>query len=292
MLSHRLRREIIATAVTNSLVNRMGSTFLLRMQEDTGETPSQIAKAYTIIRESMLARELWAEIDALDHKVSEKVQLDALAGIWHLQRNLTRWLIALPGLLLDIARMVERYQEPFSTLLQSLPGALTPGDRSIFDAEFSRLSKLGMTDRLAHFLAALPYLNSAMDIIELSLREKQPVMAVAQAHFALSDALHINWLMENVELLPVTGRWQAQARGVLRDELQAQQRQLVSTVLATAVAGKSPADWVSSWLSRDDAALKYTLGMFTDMRSLSEMDFPTLSVAVRRLAQIASTGVR
>ncbi|MFY8061171.1 MAG: NAD-glutamate dehydrogenase, partial [Arenimonas sp.] len=292
MLSHRLRREIIATAVTNSLVNRMGSTFLLRMQEDTGETPSQVAKAYTIIRESMLARELWAEIDALDHKVGENVQLEALAGIWHLQRNLTRWLIALPGLLLDIARMVERYQEPFSTLLQSLPGALTASDKSAFQAEFSRLSKLGMSDRLAHFLAALPYLNSAMDIIELSLLEKQPVMAVAQAHFALSDALHINWLMENVELLPVTGRWQAQARGVLRDELQAQQRQLVSTVLATAVPGKSPADWVSSWLSRDDAALKYTLGMFTDMRSLSEMDFPTLSVAVRRLAQIASTGVR
>lgn len=292
MLSHRLRREIIATAVTNSLVNRMGSTFLLRMQEDTGETPAQIAKAYTIIRESMLARELWAEIDALDHKVGENVQLEALAGIWHLQRNLTRWLIALPGLLLDIARMVERYQEPFSTLLQSLPAALTSADKSAFEAEFSRLSALGMSARLAHFLAALPYLNSAMDIIELSLLENQPVMAVAQAHFALSDALHINWLMENVEMLPVTGRWQAQARGVLRDELQAQQRQLVSTVLATATTGKSPADWVSTWLSRDDAALKYTLGMFTDMRSLSEMDFPTLSVAVRRLAQIASTGVR
>ncbi len=292
MLSHRLRREIIATAVTNSLVNRMGSTFLLRMQEDTGETPAQIAKAYTIIRESMLARELWAEIDALDHKVGENVQLEALAGIWHLQRNLTRWLIALPGLLLDIARMVERYQEPFSTLLQSLPAALTSADKSAFEAEFSRLSAFGMSARLAHFLAALPYLNSAMDIIELSLLENQPVMAVAQAHFALSDALHINWLMENVEMLPVTGRWQAQARGVLRDELQAQQRQLVSTVLATATTGKSPADWVSTWLSRDDAALKYTLGMFTDMRSLSEMDFPTLSVAVRRLAQIASTGVR
>jgi glutamate dehydrogenase len=292
MLSHRLRREIIATAVTNSLVNRMGSTFLLRMQEDTGETPSQIAKAYTIIRESILARELWSEIDALDHKVSEKVQIEALTGIWHLQRNLTRWLIAQSGLILDIARMVERYQEPFSTLLKSLPVALTNADRLLFDAEFRRLSGLGMSARLAHFLAALPYLNSAMDIVELSLLQKQPVMAVAQAHLALSEALHINWLLENVELLPVTGRWQAQARGVLRDELQAQQRQLVSTVLATASAGKSPAEWVSSWLSRDDAGLKYTLGMFSDMRSLSEMDFPTLSVAVRRLAQIASTGVR
>ncbi|MBP6534638.1 MAG: NAD-glutamate dehydrogenase, partial [Arenimonas sp.] len=292
MLSHRLRREIIATAVTNSLVNRMGSTFLLRMQEDTGETPAQIAKAYTIVRESMQARTLWAEIDALDYAVSEQVQLEALTGIWHLQRNLTRWLLSRPGQLLDIAKMVERYQQPFTDLLLSLPLVLTNADKSGFNRELQRLSALGMSDNLARFMASIPYLDSAMDIIELGSSESRSVTAVAQAHFALSDALHINWLMANVEALPVTGRWQAQARGVLRDELQAQQRQLVSTVLASAQTGKQPVDWVGAWLSRDDAALKYTLGMLTDMRSLSEMDFPTLSVAVRRLAQIASTGTR
>ena len=31
MEGHRLKREIIATAVTNSMVNRMGATFTLRM---------------------------------------------------------------------------------------------------------------------------------------------------------------------------------------------------------------------------------------------------------------------
>jgi glutamate dehydrogenase len=36
MQRHRLKREIIATQVTNTVVNRMGSTFFLRMQEDTG----------------------------------------------------------------------------------------------------------------------------------------------------------------------------------------------------------------------------------------------------------------
>ncbi len=36
---HRLRREIIATATTNSLVNRMGPTFVIRAQEETGATP-------------------------------------------------------------------------------------------------------------------------------------------------------------------------------------------------------------------------------------------------------------
>ena len=38
---HRLRREIIATATTNSLVNRMGPTFVTRAQEDTGAEPAR-----------------------------------------------------------------------------------------------------------------------------------------------------------------------------------------------------------------------------------------------------------
>jgi glutamate dehydrogenase len=118
------------------------------------------------------------------------------------------------------------------------------------------------------------------------------VADVAQVYFALSDALHSKWLMDNVEKLPVDGRWHAQARGVLRDELQAQQRSLVGIVLAGAAPGTAPAAVVAQWLSRDDATLKYTLGMFADMRNLRGMDFATLSVAVRRLAQVAAAGGR
>ena len=46
------------------------------------------------------------------------------------------------------------------------------------------------------------------------------------------------------------------------------------------------------WLARDDATLKYTLSMFSDMRNLRVMDFATLSVAVRRLAQLATAHTR
>src|SRR3546814_6007753 len=76
MEQHRLKREIIATAVTNSTINRMGATFLLRMQEDSGRTPGEVAKAFTITRETIDARELWSQIDALDGKVHESAQVD------------------------------------------------------------------------------------------------------------------------------------------------------------------------------------------------------------------------
>ena len=65
MQQHRLRREIIATAVTNSTVNRMGATFCLRVQEDTGADSAQIAKAYTAAREIFSAREWWSQIESL-----------------------------------------------------------------------------------------------------------------------------------------------------------------------------------------------------------------------------------
>ena len=126
-----------------------------------------------------------------------------------------------------------------------------------------------------------------MDIIEVALERKTDVAQVGQAYFALSDALHTKWLMDNVETLPVEGRWHAQARGVLRDELQAQQRTLVGIVLSQGAAGKSADALVADWLSRDDATLKYTLSMFADMRNLRSMDFATLSVAVhKRLTQL------
>jgi glutamate dehydrogenase len=62
MEGHRLKREIIATAVTNSMVNRMGATFTLRMTEDSGRTPGEVAKAFSITREGPGSpASLWAQ---------------------------------------------------------------------------------------------------------------------------------------------------------------------------------------------------------------------------------------
>ena len=292
MENHRLRREIIATAVTNSMVNRMGATFLQRMQEDTGETPAQIAKAYSISREVLDARSFWSGIDALDLRVGEPAQVAALTALWHLQRNMTRWLLNRPGNTLVIARMVDRYATPMRELREALPAILPPESRASLQADLASWQKQGFPDELARGLACLPYLTYGLDIIEVALERKLPVADVGLVYFALSDALHTKWLMDSVEKLPVEGRWHAQARGVLRDELQAQQRSLVGLVLASAAPGTPPEALSRQWLARDDAALKYTLGMFGDMRNLRSMDFATLSVAVRRLAQIAYTGAR
>ena len=261
------------------------------MQEDTGETPAEVAKAYTISRDVLDARHFWQEIDALDLIVPESAQIEALTALWHLQRNATRWLIIRPGDISVITRMVERDAGPMRALREALPRILPASAGEALKASAARWRSQGFPDPLAGSLASLPYLNYGLDIVEVAQERRLPVAEVGQVYFALLDALHGQWLMDSVERLPVDGRWHAQARGVLRDELQAQQRALVGKVLASGDAGAKVPELVPRWLARDDAALRYTLGMFADMRNLRSMDFATLSVAVRRLAHLAQAGV-
>jgi glutamate dehydrogenase len=74
----------------------------------------------------------------------------------------------------------------------------------------------------------------------------------------------------------------------LRDELGTQQRALVGQILAE--GGRKPAEAkVAAWLSRDDSSLRFTLAMLAELVSQKALDYPTVSVAVRRLAQLAAT---
>ncbi|MBC6943204.1 MAG: NAD-glutamate dehydrogenase [Xanthomonadales bacterium] len=289
MQRHRLKREIIATAVTNSLVNRMDATFVLRMQEDTGQPPAAIAKAYSAVREIVGARDLWAGIEALDGQVAESVQIDALLKIWDLQRNLTRWVLSHHGSALDIARLVDRYGPGMAALKAALPQVLVAHSRADYEVDVEKWQGLDVPAALAEQLAKVAELGAAFDIVEVALAGDYPIERVAATYFDLGHHLDIGGLRRQIEALPVESRWHAQARGALRDELAAQHCALVRQVLAGAPAGDPhPA---ARWIERDDPTLKFTLGMLEEIRS-QPVDYPIASVALRRFAQLVQAGAK
>jgi glutamate dehydrogenase len=288
MQRHRLKREIIATAVTNSTINRMGATFMMRMQEDTGKGPAAIAKAYTAAREILDARQLWSMIEALDSKVAEDTQIDAVKQIWSLLRHMTRWLLNRPAGSLDIAENVARYQDGVSALRNVLPEVLTPTGKGDFSCTQEKWEGLGMPAELGLRLARMPDLRAALDMVEVSQQSGQPMDKVASVFFELGEALDLEWLRGQIEALPVDGHWHAQARGSLLDELNHQHRALALQVLA--MGEQSGLSLVQAWLQRDDATLQHTRSMLAEILT-QNADYPIASVAVRRLAQLAQVPV-
>ncbi len=72
---HRLRREIIATSITNSLINRVGGTFVTEIFEKTGMPVVDITRAYIVARDVFSVRSIWEQIEALDNVVPASVQI-------------------------------------------------------------------------------------------------------------------------------------------------------------------------------------------------------------------------
>ncbi|MGH8183426.1 MAG: NAD-glutamate dehydrogenase, partial [Rhodanobacteraceae bacterium] len=289
MQRHRLKREIIATAVTNSIVNRMGATFVLRTQEDTGQTAAGVVKAYNAARQILHSREIWSGIDALDGKVSDAAQIDALMKLWSQLRHMTRWLLNSSSSALGITDLVRRYQPGMDELRGKLPALLSETGNASWGVDFGKWQGLGFPEALAHKLATIPTLEVAMDIVETSLESGRQVEHVARVCFDLGEALDIEWLRNQIDKLAVDSRWHAQARGALRDELAVQQRAMVGQILGSE-QGRQQADGaVAAWLERDDAQLKFTRGMLDEIRGV-DVDYPIASVALRRLAQIAQSG--
>src|SRR6202040_3244050 len=67
---HRLRREIIVTQLANSMINRGGPSFLVRIGDQTGARPAAIAAGFAAVRDSYGMTSLNTAIDALDNKVA------------------------------------------------------------------------------------------------------------------------------------------------------------------------------------------------------------------------------
>ena len=280
MDGHRLKREIIATQVTNSLVNRMGTSFALRMHEDTGATAAEVARAFTIAREIFRARDFWSRVEALDNKVACRSQIIAMRSMWNLLRQATRWVLNQPGDKLDIRASIERLTPGMEILEKKISQSLNALEKEQIQEDAEPLIADGMPKALAVQAAGLHLLYPALDVVETAARRKSDVLSVATVFFGLGDRMGLKWLRESVEKLPVEGQWHAHARGNLRDELTSQHRRLAGRVLKAYPKEKNP---VNSWVEANSKAVEHISLMLTDMQNLPTMDYATVSVAVRSL---------
>jgi glutamate dehydrogenase len=288
MVKHRLCREIIATAITNSIVNRMGPTFAHRLREETGANMSMVARAYTIARETYDMRGIWTDIEALDNEVPAAVQTAMITRTARLLRHATRWLLDHMRRRLDIAARVAELAPGLRTLMEHVEDILPAQELEDFTKAQDKFLAVGVPKALARKIAALDPLYAAMDIIDVAAESGLGVETAARAYFKLGARLQINWLHEQVEQLQAHGHWQAVARGSLREDLYTQQRRLTAQVLAGFGKNDDIDRCLEKWIDAHHDIVNHTQRVIGDMKTTAgSLDFPTLSVALQEIRKLA-----
>ncbi|MEP7243771.1 MAG: NAD-glutamate dehydrogenase domain-containing protein, partial [Gammaproteobacteria bacterium] len=283
---HRLRREIIATATTNSLVNRMGPTFVARTQEETGAEPAEIARAYTAAREILDMRKLWARIEAHDNRITAKLQYGMMYQTSRLLRHVTFWLLTHRRRELHVDKAVAEFRRGVRELEAEIGQVLVGLDRERFEKVRKENVDAGVPAELAVRVASLDAHNASLDIVELATKHKARVVEVARLYFEVGARIGLDWLREQVERLPVDGPWQAVARTGLRDAALRIHRRLAEQALARDDRGTAQVR-VNTWVESMGEELKHWQRTLADMRTAGAADFATLTVGVETVRKLA-----
>jgi glutamate dehydrogenase len=286
---HRLRREIIATVVTNSLINRMGATFIHIMKERTGQPASAIARAYAITRGAFRLRDVWTGIQALDNKVPAKTQTEMLIDINRLAEQATQWFLRNGKHPLDIAANVAATSPSLQALEAALMGILSEDDRKLVGQRLKHLTAAGVPAELAQRVAQAPALTASLDIVRIAAELKLKVEDVGATYFAVGDEFHLDWLRAGARGLIGDSHWDRLAVFAIIEDLYGHQRDLTLAILAPADGKKvkqTGGEAIAAWRATRGAALTRADALFADLRQVGKLDIAMLAVANRTLRSL------
>jgi glutamate dehydrogenase len=282
MAGHRLRREIVATALANRMVNTAGTSFAYRMGEEMASPAPDIVRAYTVATRVFSMRELWTQVEALDNVVPSTMQTAMLLEGRRLVERATRWLLSNRRQPLDIEAAVRAFLPGTTAVSAALPDLLVGEEARLLRETAARYAAAGVPTDLTLRVAGFPSAYSALDVVEVSGATGRPVEEVAAVYFALDDVLELGRLHQRVVALPRSDRWQTLARAALRDDLYDAQAALTADVLTTTGSGE-PAARITTWVERNAAAVGRANQVLADIVTGDVYDVATLSVALRQI---------
>ena len=284
ILRHRLRREIIATVMANSIVNRVGITFVHEVIKDTGASIESIARSYAAARDLFEMRPLWNEIETLDNKVSTAVQTRMVLAAAEFLRRMTLWFLYNAEQPLKIKSTMADFGPGVAHLTANLDKVIGPRESKTIAKGVAALVKQGVPEDIARRVEGLTQLTAACDIVQVAANSGRPVEEVGEVHFALGARLGLDRLCSAAEFMEPEDHWQHQAIASIVEDLRGQQRALTSVVLKRA-EGATGIEAVEKWCAAYQTDIARSDDMIAEFEA-GGIDIAKLALANRYIRRL------
>jgi glutamate dehydrogenase len=280
---HRLRREIIATRLTNNMINRMGGSFVNEVKEKTGKGVAEIARAWFIAQEIFDMPKLWSAIEELDTKVPAETQISMLMDTHHLLEWVTLWFLrnGEPGL--NIGDHCLAFRDGMKELANNLTSTLPSHYVDDMKNRGKPYADKGVPEALAHRVANLVNLYSGCDIVQLATRRKMDVLNVARGYFAIGTRFRMGRLRAAADHMDSDTHWQQLAIAALIEEIYSHQLRMTEIVLDKAKKGAPPKKAVEDWIRANPGLVEPTDVMLGELWNVEVNDLSMIAVASRQL---------
>jgi glutamate dehydrogenase len=285
---HRLRREIIATQLTNSMINRGGATLIVRIADQTGAAPASIAAAFAAVRNSYDLIGINSEIDGLDNKLPGKTQLDLYAAVQDLLLDRLVWFLRNVDLKQGLEKIVAHYRDGIVQVAGALDGALSKPALAARDTRVAELVKSNVPEALARRIASLPVLKAAPDIVQVAERAGKPVDEVTATYFATEAFFQLDRVAGAVPGIVVADYFDRLALDRALDSIGDAERRLTAAMVGNgqALEGLAGAGAVAEWVKPRQVEVERIRSAIHEIAG-SGLTLSKLSVAASLLGDLA-----
>jgi len=190
---------------------------------------------------------------------------------------------------LDVGAEIEHFAE-LGRLIPQIPEMLRGSEHERLQRRAGEYTAQGVPDDVALATAAHLDAFSLLDIVELANTTGQRAEEIAFVYFAVSDRFEIDKMLNRITLLPRDERWHALARMALRYDLYGALAGLTANVLNLTSAGGSPEERITDWENANSEGLTRARSTLHEIASSDAFDLATLSVALRVIRTLATTG--
>jgi glutamate dehydrogenase len=281
---HRLRREIIATMLANSMINRGGPSLVARVGDETGADSPSIAMAFAAVRDSYGLSDLNGEIDRLDARIKGALQLSLYASVQELHLGQINWFLRNVDFAGGLADIVAHYRAGIAHVEAALEKCLPDEHHAARGARASELMAAGVPEALARKMSSLPELVAAPDIVLVADRTKQKVEAVTGVYFAAGAYFQLDRIVAAAQEIELGDHFDRLALDRALVELASSQRAIAAEALST---GKSGEEAVQAWVALRGREVERVRASVHEIAA-SGLSLSKLAVAVGLLADLAS----
>ena len=280
---HRLRREIIATQLANSLINRGGPTVNVDIAERVMTDGADIARAFAAVRDSFDLRALNGRIDALDNKVSGAVQLELYQAVQDALIQSMVWYLRFADLGSGLQKVVDHYSKSFAKLTDILPGVLPTFISSRIRDKENRFKTAKVPDDLARDVAYLSTLSRAADVVLVADRNKRTLADAAAAYYGITERFGFGRIDVLAKKVQATDYYDRLAVEKARDTLSSAQRRMTEGVLTS---NRSKVD-LESWETANKTQIEGTIDKVNAILKDGLASTAKITVAAGLLGEIA-----
>lgn len=283
---HSLRREIIATQLSNQVINSMGITFVYRLQTETGTSIAEIVRAYTVAAHVYQAAELQAIIESLNFKIPVKMQYTLLGHIRRLLNLATRWFLRANRLCGDVSKTVAHYTAAINKLEKVVPTLMSGITKEYMHSLTDEFIKAGLSATIAERIAVSRAMYTALNITEVATQHHFDLIKTAKMYFEVGGRFNLVWFRDQIANDSREGHWNTLARLSLRDELDAIQRQLTVVILQDNKKQNDINKLIDEWREHHQSSIQRWEKIMHMLYSSTSLDYVMLFIALRELADL------